>query len=61
MKQTNDEAWQADADYELYEGSKPSFNPEYVVCWGNRMVRIKFIDLQPNAEQIRIAADHLVM
>lgn len=58
-KQSNDKAWHADAVYELYEGSKPSVIPEYVVCWGNRMVRIRFAYWEPNAAQIKIAADRL--
>lgn len=58
-EQTNDKAWHADVVYELYEGGKPSVLPEYVVCWENRMVRIRFAYWEPNAAQIKIAADRL--
>lgn len=60
-EKTDDEAWHADAVYELYVGGKPSELPEYVVCWGNRMVRIRFMhwDFYPDAYQIKIAADRL--
>lgn len=58
-EQTNDEAWHADAVYELYVGGKPSGIPEYVVCWGNRIVRIRFFNWKPDFVQIKVAAEAL--
>lgn len=58
-EQTNAEAWHADAVYELYVGGKPSGVPEYVVCWGNRIVRIRFLYWKPDITHIKVIVDLL--
>ncbi|HWQ76679.1 MAG TPA: DUF2812 domain-containing protein [Syntrophomonas sp.] len=56
LQRTDDPAWQADAVYQFYFGDEAI--PEYILCWGNRIVNIEF-DEVPTAEQIAIAVEKL--
>lgn len=49
--------WQADTAYRLYHNEQP-FQNEYLICWKNRIVRIKFM-WDVTSEQLEAAANIL--
>lgn len=56
-QQVNDSLWQADVVYRIYHDGQP-FQNQYLICWGNRIVKIEFM-WDVTSEQLIAAADKL--